>query len=99
LSKKRRSPKESYDYQPPIEQEQELRTESKYRLKMAYTLDQDEVNLLIDASHAPYVELPSEVIHSTEYDTYSEDEVLSLLDGQPPRPRKRIKKKLVSETT
>lgn len=98
MSKKRKSPREpSYQYTPPIDQEQEPKNEPKYRLKMVYLIDQDEVNELIEASCAPYVD-PSPPTQQTDYDTYSEDEVLALMDGKPYR-RKRLKKKLVSETT
>jgi hypothetical protein len=97
LSKKRKGPREAFDYQPPIEQEQEPRNEPKYRLKMAYLIDQDEVNQLIEASQAPYVDEPKE-FELTNYSTYVEEEVVALLAGEPYR-RKRFKKKSVSETT
>jgi hypothetical protein len=61
-----------------------------------YILDQEEVNQLIDASQAPYVEPPSE-FEQVEYASYIEEEVQALIDGVPYR-RKR-KKKAISETT
>lgn len=88
---KRKSTREPLKYDPPFEiEEQESEPRPKYKLVLAYLLDQDEVNSLIEASSAPYVEPPPSV-PPTEYNTYTQEEVSALLDSNYV-PRKLKKK-------
>lgn len=89
---KRKSTREPVRYDPPFEvEEQESEPKARYKLVLAYMLDQEEVNALIAASTSPYVEPPPSVL-PTEYSSYSEEEVLGLLDSNyVPRKLKRKK--------
>ena len=91
---KRKSSRDPVRYDPPFEFEQDeepLAKQPKYKTKLVYLLDQDEVNMLVDASTAEYVdEIPPEF--HINYATYSEEEVLALLDCDY-TPRKFKKKK------
>ena len=90
---KRKNTREPIRYDPPYEPE-ELPTSDqrpKYRLVLAYLLDQDEVNKLIEASTAQYVE-PIVSTRSSDYETYTEEEVAALLDCTF-HPRRSKKKK------
>jgi hypothetical protein len=94
-SKRGKRAKEPLHYDPPFEHEEEelppKESTPKYRVKMAYLLDQEEVNRLIEASSAPLPEIaqPEPTIH---FNSYTEEEVQSLLEGDF-KPRKTKKKK------
>lgn len=53
---------------------------SKSPVKMEYVLDQDEVNRLIDASFAPYVDVPKAETFQN-YPTFTMEEVNALIKG------------------
>lgn len=55
-------------------------TVNKSPVTMEYLLDQDEVNSLIDASNAPIIDEVS-TQQDTNYPTYSQREVIALVDG------------------
>jgi hypothetical protein len=96
MSKKRKGTKEQFHYDPPIEQEQPVSNEPKYRLKLAYVIDPEEVAALVNASDTP-LDSPAKETEFIDYPTYSEEEVLALINGEPYR-RKSRKKKTVSES-
>lgn len=55
-------------------------------------LNMEEVNQLIAASHAPYPqELPAEV--DLNYQSYTEEETIALIEGRTFKPKKTKKKK------
>jgi hypothetical protein len=91
---KRKSSKEPVRYDTPFEIEEEDYEKSPPRtvssLVMAYILDQNEVNSLIEASEAPYVDAPVDPTFVTQ--TYSEEEVAALMDCNY-KPRRYKKKK------
>lgn len=76
-----REPSEEYT---PVEQEE---VRPKYRVTLAYIIDEDEVNELVEASYSAYVELPNATAHHSNYPTYMEEETISLVNGDF-RPRK-----------
>jgi hypothetical protein len=91
---KRKATRETEQYDQPFEldvEEEPVRTAPKYRAKLAYLIDQDEVNALIYATErAAAVEGPPKQFY-TSYPTYSIEEVLALLEGNyvPSKPRKK----------
>lgn len=91
-NKSRTKGREPFEYNPPFESE-ELPEEPrpKYKTVLAYLLDQDEVNRLINASNTEYVELPHDS-GPTDYSTYTRDECAALINGKP-HQRKTKKKK------
>jgi hypothetical protein len=92
LSKKqrRKNTREPARYDPPFESEEQLEPRTKYKTVMVYMLDQREVNTLIEASTAPYVD-PSPLNLNLDYTSYIMDEVVALIDGQY-HPRRKKKK-------
>ena len=90
--KKRSDTREPLDeYDEPYQPVEKTRIVS--RIEMVYILDQDEVNFLINASTAPYVEL-ERPIPNTGYSTYTEEEAYTLIEGNfyPREPHKKKKK-------
>lgn len=89
MSKKRKRPKEQYRYDPLTENEPEQNSkESKYRLKLVYLIDPNEVAELIAASQAPYIDSPREA-NPQDYPTYSIEEIVDLLSGTYKRRRRK----------
>jgi hypothetical protein len=85
---KKRSTKGSQEQQPqyrydvPIESSEELSSKSRYKLKLAYIIDPEEIAMLIAASMEPYVDLTVVNTPDVDYTTYSEEEIQSLVSGQ-----------------
>jgi hypothetical protein len=91
-NKRTHKSREQFDYDPPYEPEEVVeQPKVKYKTKLVYLIDQDEVNALIDASNAPYVE-PEKPVVNLNYESYSQEEVNDLIDGIY-HPRKSKKKK------
>ena len=88
---KRRNKEPSENYSPDLDEEVE-QPRIKYRMVLMYLIDQDEVNELIAASTAEFVESiqPVEVIHQH---SYSLEEANQLINGEPISTRKLKKKK------
>ena len=84
-----REPEDRYD--PPVEEDYEP-PRTVYKATLVYLIDQDEVNMLIQASTAEYVEPPVPV-RDEYYTTYEEYEVFQLLNGEPITLRKPKKRK------
>ena len=94
MAKKNKRPKarEPFEYDPPFESEEPLeKPRTKYKTVMVYLIDQDEVNVLIEASNSTYVEAPKPAF-DYNYSTYTEEECLALQNCAYV-PRKYKKKK------
>lgn len=90
---KRKVSREPDQYDAPFEPERDevpTKQAPKYRTKMVYLLNQDEVNALIYAADVSSLEeLPK--MPSMDYPTYTQQEVLALLECTyvPPVPKKK----------
>lgn len=90
-SKRKSKEREPLEYEIPFEPEEEVeQPRTYYKTTLAYLIDQDEVNELVKASTAAFVE-PQPPNTSTDHPTYTEEECASLVDGTY-MPRK-VKKK------
>ncbi len=90
--RKNRTREPSDDYEVPFELDDEVeQPKIAHKIVLAYLIDQDEVNMLINASTAEYVEPPGPVT-TINQNSYSEDEVFALISGDF-HPRKTKKKK------
>jgi hypothetical protein len=88
---KRKATREPDHYDPPFEpefEEEPIRQVPKYKAKLMYLLNQDEVNALINA---PDIATSEETVKHTNYSTYAEYEVLALMNGNyiPPKTKKK----------
>jgi hypothetical protein len=89
--KKSDSSRGSSDYDSSFEVvDQTEVVKTKYRAVLAYLIDRDEVNSLIEASTCEYIDVPG-TVSDADYPTYLEDEVASLIEGGY-HPRKLKKK-------
>ena len=91
-NKGRTKSQEQFEYDAPYEAEEAPeQPKQTYKITLVYLIDQEEVNTLISASTAQYVEPEREVV-TGDYPTYSEEECTSLMHGKYPQ-RKTKKKK------
>jgi len=91
-NKRKSRSEEQFEYDPPFEIEEQMEPPKvKYKQVLAYLIDQDEVNMLVEASYSEYVEPPGSIVN-TNYLTYIEEECVALIDGNF-HPRKSKKKK------
>ena len=92
-SKRKGPPAEAELHDGPLRSE-ELPKVAQHKVVVAYVLDQDEVNRLIQASLTPYIEPPVEkrVTGHHRHETYTEAEADALVNGtvyKPDRSRRR----------
>jgi hypothetical protein len=89
-NKRKTKSRELPEYEPPFESEElEEQPKPKYKIVLVYVLDQDEINRLLEASSAEYVEPPGPVVDAN-YATYTEYEADSLVSGNfYPRKKKK----------
>lgn len=91
-NKRKSNAREPLEYEIPFEPEEVAEEPRiKYKTTLVYILDQGEVNRLIEASTAAYVE-PQATNVVVNYPTYTEEECAGLMDGYY-YPRKAKKKK------
>ena len=94
MAKKRKEP---HQLDLPFDSEDEpVKSSKPYKAVLAYMLDRDEINGLIAASTAPYVDLPVPEV-TADYATYTPEESTALVIGKF-RPRKLKKKSTQSPT-
>lgn len=87
---KRRADREPVHYDPPSFEEQEESEaveRPKYRLTLAYLIDQEEVNMLVAASTEEFVD-PPESEPSLNYETYTMMEAVQLVNNDYKPPKK-----------
>ena len=92
-NKRKNKAREPLEYEIPYEPEEVVeQPRTINRATLVYLIDQDEVNMLINASTAEFVEPipPVEVIHQH---SYTSEEANQLVNGEPIAARKSKKKK------
>jgi len=89
--KRTREPVEDYEnsFEPELYEEE---PRVKYKTTLAYLIDQDEVNRLIEASSPTQLDF-APVVVDINHPTYTKEDAIALINGYNFEPRKIKKKK------